>query len=294
MKKLFLFSMLCLMAFSMKAQRCAVLDFQVGTGVTEEDIEGISFEFRSKFNPHGYTMLERVMVSRTIQKLGYNATNMSSQQMLKVGRSLDASIIVVGTMNKVMDEYSVEIRAIDVSSGRTIVSEGANFERTAYRSSMQKAAQNLANKLSSGQSGSATSNSSSSNISQGFVDLGLPSGTLWKDVNEEGFYTYDQALNFFGDNLPSEEQWQELISFCRWDWTGNGFNVVGRNGKHIFLPAEGRINEGKHERKNCGYYWTSTPANNANVARRLGFSWNEEDLGYGWRWVGRSIRIIHD
>ena len=57
MKKLFLFSMLCLMAFSMKAQRCAVLDFQVGTGVTEEDIEGISFEFRSKFNPHGYTML---------------------------------------------------------------------------------------------------------------------------------------------------------------------------------------------------------------------------------------------
>ena len=27
-----------------------------------------------------------------------------------------------------------------------------------------------------------------------FVDLGLPSGTLWKSTNEPGFYTYDEAL----------------------------------------------------------------------------------------------------
>mgnify|MGYP007111695800 CR=1 FL=1 len=28
-----------------------------------------------------------------------------------------------------------------------------------------------------------------------YVDLGLPSGTLWKRQNESGFYTYEEALN---------------------------------------------------------------------------------------------------
>ena len=31
----------------------------------------------------------------------------------------------------------------------------------------------------------------------GYVDLGLPSGTLWKDKNENGFFTYDEAVSRF-------------------------------------------------------------------------------------------------
>lgn len=73
---------------------------------------------------------------------------------------------------------------------------------------------------------------------QGYVDLGLPSGTLWKDKNEEGgFYTFVQALSTFGNSLPNREQMEELKNSCKWIWSDNGYKVVGPNGKSIFLPA---------------------------------------------------------
>ena len=39
-----------------------------------------------------------------------------------------------------------------------------------------------------------------------YVDFGLPSGTLWKSVDEPGLYTYDEATSKFGDQLPTNEQ----------------------------------------------------------------------------------------
>lgn len=237
MKKLFLFSMLCLMAFSMKAQRCAVLDFQVGTGVSEEEIDGISYNFRVNFRPSGYTLLERDQINRTIKSQNYNRTDMTLQQMLRVGRNLDASIIVVGTMNKFMDEYSVDIRVINVATGTTSVSESATFEKKAYRTSMENLAKKLASKLATTSSKKSSQTSSSSK--QGYVDLGLPSGTIWKYCNESEFYTYYQAVNKFGNSLPSKEEFDELKNVCQWTPKDNGYIVTGPNGKSIVLVAGG-------------------------------------------------------
>ena len=53
-------------------------------------------------------------------------------------------------------------------------------------------------------------------IPAGYVDLGLPSGTLWKEQNEiDGFCTYEQAMALFGNDLPTKEQWEELILSCK-------------------------------------------------------------------------------
>ncbi|MCQ2318846.1 MAG: hypothetical protein MJZ90_08025 [Bacteroidales bacterium] len=77
-------------------------------------------------------------------------------------------------------------------------------------------------------------------IPAGYVDLGLHSGTLWKDKNEEGgFYIYDQAMSKFGNELPTKEQFEELKSSCKWAWTGSGYKVTGPSGASIYLPAEG-------------------------------------------------------
>lgn len=98
-----------------------------------------------------------------------------------------------------------------------------------------------------------------------YVDLGLPSGTLWKTQNEEGHYDYDGAVRRFGRHLPTKEQMEELLKQCRWTWTGEGYRVVGPNGKSITLPVSGyrqyesvgggveftALNE-------AGWYWTST------------------------------------
>ncbi len=72
-----------------------------------------------------------------------------------------------------------------------------------------------------------------------YVDLGLPSGTLWKSQNEPGFYTYDTAVKLFGDKLPSINQWSELMDKCTWKWVGDGYLVTGKNGNSITLPASG-------------------------------------------------------
>ena len=95
---------------------------------------------------------------------------------------------------------------------------------------------------------SETPNSSSTgndSIPEGYVDLGLPSGTLWKSDNENrpeksiGHFTFDEAYAAFGEQLPTEEQWEELIYKGLWEWNGSGYVVTGVNGNYIQLPAAG-------------------------------------------------------
>ena len=48
---------------------------------------------------------------------------------------------------------------------------------------------------------------------EGYVDLGLPSGTLWKNHYEPSLWNdYDDAIAQFGDSIPSLTQWEELIN----------------------------------------------------------------------------------
>ena len=97
-----------------------------------------------------------------------------------------------------------------------------------------------------------------------WVDLGLPSGTLWKSTNEKGgYYTYNEAVSQFGNKLPTREQLEELKNECEWTFTGNGYKVTGPNGEYITLPGAGY--------RDCGGdvgfvntidgYWSSTPFN---------------------------------
>ena len=102
----------------------------------------------------------------------------------------------------------------------------------------------------------------------GYVDLGLPSGTLWKKVNEgtettnfgQSYYTYNEAVNRFGNQLPSLTQWEELQRNCTWSWTGEGYSVIGVNGNAIYLPAVGfrESSNGNVFDRGYGYYWSST------------------------------------
>lgn len=98
----------------------------------------------------------------------------------------------------------------------------------------------------------------------GYAFLALPSGTVWKMNNEEGFYTYEEAVKKFGSNLPTEEQWQELVDNCTWTWTGKGYKVSDKSGNSTFIPATGW--------RSCfgnvfgtgvaAFYWASSAENN--------------------------------
>lgn len=73
----------------------------------------------------------------------------------------------------------------------------------------------------------------------GYVDLGLPSGTLWKKNDENGYFSNDEAKKQYGKRLPSIDQFAELFKYCNAEWTGNGLRIVGNNGESIFIKAAG-------------------------------------------------------
>jgi hypothetical protein len=131
-------------------------------------------------------------------------------------------------------------------------------------------------------------------IPQGYVDLGLPSGTLWKDQNEiAGFYTYDDAMEMFGNDLPTKEQLGELKTSCRWTWTGSGYNVEGPSGESITLPAAGRrFGVGSvYFVGSDGGYWSSTPSSSESACYLL-FSSNEVIMSEYDRYNGLSVRLV--
>ncbi len=111
---------------------------------------------------------------------------------------------------------------------------------------------------------SAQASSNTSKHTQSTSDyafLALPSGTVWKMSNEEGFYTYEEAQKKFGAKLPTKKQWQELIDCCSWTWTGNGYKVTDKKGTSIYFPANGyKSSFGNLFCKDeNAFYWASTP-----------------------------------
>lgn len=94
---------------------------------------------------------------------------------------------------------------------------------------------------------------------QNYVDLGLPSGTLWNSENEDLDFHGNAIWKYCNDKtcLPTMWQWQELIDNCSWTWVGTGYSVYGPNGNRIILPAEGFF-QSDGERNGEGFrgsYW---------------------------------------
>ena len=137
--------------------------------------------------------------------------------------------------------------------------------------------------------------SSSADDSTGYTDLGLPSGTIWKNYNATGFYTYDEAVSKFGNRLPTKEQWGELKDECQWSWNGNGYKVTGPNGNSIVLPASGcRYCDGSvYGVGSYGRYWSSTPED-SDYAWYLDFYSGGVYVDNSLRCNGRSVRLVQD
>lgn len=74
-----------------------------------------------------------------------------------------------------------------------------------------------------------------------WIDLGLPSGTLWAEQNENGYYDEYRAQKKFLKSLPRKEDFFELIKHCwkRWDPERIGLEFMGPNGAKLFFPALG-------------------------------------------------------
>ena len=132
-----------------------------------------------------------------------------------------------------------------------------------------------------------------------FVDLGLPSGRLWASENAEGYYTFDEAKEKFGELLPKPEAFEELWEECQWMWDvkNRRMIVVGPNKNTIFLPASGYrsyASGGLGSVGSVGCYWSCASGSQA-FARNLFFnSGGVYPLYYGSRAYGFSVRLCKE
>jgi uncharacterized repeat protein (TIGR02543 family) len=132
-----------------------------------------------------------------------------------------------------------------------------------------------------------------------YVDLGLPSGTRWKDSNEGGdnaHYTSKEAEEKFGNQLPSLEQINELINQCSWTWTGSGYNVVGPNGNAIYFPAAGIGAGGEIIQVGVvGYYYSSTIQNPyGRISLQISLKGVASTYSSNSSYYSHSVRLVLD
>ncbi len=209
--------------------------------------------------------------------------NVSDEDLLRLGKRFGVQYVCVAQTIPWGGTYFISSRLVDVETAE--VPKMYNAENKTFNNSKDvvEVAQEIASNLSERSSG-------------GYVNLGLPSRTLWKAENEPGFYDYDQAMAEFGNNLPTKEQLEELKTFCRWTWTGDGYEVNGPNGKSIFLPAagfrdcSGSIHSvGSYDE--YGDYWSATP-NGSKYAWLLFFYSSEGRMSYRNRCYGHSVRLV--
>jgi hypothetical protein len=130
---------------------------------------------------------------------------------------------------------------------------------------------------------------------QQYVDLGLPSGTLWKKKNEKDLYEYQDAVSQFGNQIPTKKQWEELMNHCQWQLTNNGYRVVGPNGNSIDLAEDGFIMCDQTEKLSVGglgIYISSTSSDEEEFYWSLVISANKrfgDDISDCWK---KSVRLV--
>ena len=126
-----------------------------------------------------------------------------------------------------------------------------------------------------------------------FVDLGLPSGTLWAtDYEVEGtelvYLPYENAKSL---NLPTKEQWEELISNCKWEYDHAGdFNeayCIGPNGNIVIFRITGQVHINKCTDSSKAFFWISDD-NETNEKNAICI-YNEY---YGRAWITKE-RIMN-
>lgn len=147
LKVLWLIAMLVLTS-SAFAQRIAIFDFNAGTGVTQVEVDGLSAIFNTYFEPKGAQIIERTRVDRLLQEHKFQKSKFTTSDMVAMGEQLNASLVVVGDVNIVMDQYNVDIRVVNVQTGTVVAKDGISFDKnTSYRGTMQQLGERLAKKM---------------------------------------------------------------------------------------------------------------------------------------------------
>lgn len=130
------------------AQRVAVLNFNAGSGVTQMEVDGLSSIFNTYFSPKGAEIVERTSVDKILQEQKFQNSRFTNTDMVALGEMLNVSLIVVGDINVVMEQYNVDVRVVNVQTGTTVAKDGTSFSTGgSYRDMMKELGERLSKSL---------------------------------------------------------------------------------------------------------------------------------------------------
>lgn len=207
-------------------------------------------------NSGRYIAIERTnsFLSQLSKEQNYQQSGaVDDNDLSRLGKQFGVQYVCVADVSDVFGEKFISARLIDVETAEVVNSYDAGGALSTMGNCLQLTNE-IASNLSKGTFKEQVEEARMAKLRaeeeerkrleeeerKKWVDLGLPSGTLWKIENEEcGPIDYDQAYNRYGSSMPTENQWQELIDNCQWYWMGSGYEIKGSNGKVLVLPASG-------------------------------------------------------
>ena len=146
-KVLWLIAMLVLTS-SAFAQRIAVLNFNARSGVTQVEVDGLSSIFNTYFTPKGAEIVERTSVDKILQEQKFQNSRFTNTDMVALGEMLNVSLIVVGDVNFVMEQYNIDVRVVNVQTGTIVAKDGASCSKGgSYRDMMRELGERLSKNL---------------------------------------------------------------------------------------------------------------------------------------------------
>lgn len=105
-----------------------------------------------------------------------------------------------------------------------------------------------------------------------YVDLGLPSGTLWAADYEkvDGEILYLPHCKAQEYSIPTEKQWEELRTCCKWEYDSNGstwLNIdwakcIGPNGNILTFNITGIIRANGFSKSDLIQFWIKDESDN--------------------------------
>ncbi len=124
MKKILIYTVLFLCAVSAYAQdisktTIAVIDFEA-QGISQVDASILTNRFRSELvNTQAFFVLERGQMDDILGEVGFQRSGCTSSEcMIEIGKLLNVQKMIGGSLGKLGDVYTMDLRLIDVQTGR--------------------------------------------------------------------------------------------------------------------------------------------------------------------------------
>ena len=112
------------------------------------EVDGLSSIFNTYFAPKGAEIVERTSVDKILQEQKFQNSRFTNTDMVALGEMLNVSLIVVGDINVVMEQYNVDVRVVNVQTGTTVAKDGTSFSTGgSYRDMMKELGERLSKSL---------------------------------------------------------------------------------------------------------------------------------------------------